>query len=85
MTAPNRTHPDYSHALLVHDNDEELVEGTRAFVEQGLASGDQVLVHGTRDRVALLLEALGTHPRLDYGFDDEMYLDPTRTLFAFQR
>ena len=85
MTPPSRTHPDYSHGLLVHDNDEELLEGTRAFVEQGLASGDQVLVHGTRDRVALLHEALGTHPRLDYGFDDELYLDPTRTLFAYQR
>lgn len=85
MTPPSRTHPDYSHGLLVHDDDEELVEGTRAFVEQGLASGGQVLVHGTRDRVALLQEVLGTHPRLDYGFDEELYLDPTRTLFAYQR
>jgi len=85
MTPPSRTHPDYSHGLLVHDNDEELLDGTRAFVHQGLASGGQVLVHGTRDRVALLHEALGTHPRLEYGFDEELYLEPTRTLFAYQR
>ena len=85
MTPPSRTHPDYSHGLLVHDNDEELIEGTRAFVEQGLASGDQVLVHGTRDRVALLRDVLGTRARLEYGFDEELYLDPTRTLFAYQR
>lgn len=85
MTPRTCTHPDYGHGLLVHDTDDELVEGTRAFVEEGLASGDQVLVHGTRDRVALLHEVLGTHPRLEYGFDEELYLDPTRTLFAYQR
>lgn len=85
MTPQSRTHPGYAHGLLVHDNDDELVEGTRAFVDQGLASGGQVLVHGTRDRVALLGEALGSHPRLEYGFDEELYLEPTRTLFAYQR
>ena len=85
MTPPNRTHPDYSHGLLVHDSDEELVEGTRAFVAEGLASRGHVLVHGTRDRVALLREVLGTHSRLEYGFDEELYLEPTQTLFAYQR
>lgn len=85
MTPPGGTHPDYSHGALVHDNDDELVEGTRAFVEQGLASGGQVLVHGTRDRVGLMREVLGTHPRLEYGFDEELYLEPTQTLFAYQR
>ena len=64
MTAPNRTHRHFSHGALVHDNDDELVEGTRAFVDQGLGSGGQVQVHGTRDRVGLLREVLGTHPRL---------------------
>jgi anti-sigma regulatory factor (Ser/Thr protein kinase) len=29
--------------------------------------------------------ALGDHPRLAYGFDEEMYLKPTSTLFAYQR
>jgi anti-sigma regulatory factor (Ser/Thr protein kinase) len=85
MTSPSRTHPAYSHGLLVHDNDEQLVEGSRAFVDQGLASGGQVLVHGTRDRVALLRDVLGTHPRLEYGFDEELYHEPIRTLFAYQR
>ena len=75
----------YSHGLLVHDNDDELVEGTSAFVEQGLASGGQVLVHGTRDRVGLMRGVLGTHPRLEYGLDEELYQAPTRTLFAYQR
>jgi anti-sigma regulatory factor (Ser/Thr protein kinase) len=85
MTAPNRTHPHFSHGVLVHDNDEELVGGTRAFVAQGLASGGRVRVHGTRDRVGLLREVLGTHPRLEYGFEEELYQAPTRTLFAYQR
>lgn len=75
----------YSHDVLVHEDDDELVAGTRAFVGQALASGGQVLVHGTRDRVGLLREVLGNHPRLEYGFDEELYQEPTKTLFAYQR
>jgi anti-sigma regulatory factor (Ser/Thr protein kinase) len=79
------THPCYSHALLVHATVDELVEGTRAFVAQGLVSGGEVLVHGTRDRVGLMRRVLGSKPRLEYGFDEELYLEPSRTLFAYQR
>ena len=43
----------YSHDLLLHDSDAELVAATRAFVELGLASGGQVLVHSSEDRVAM--------------------------------
>jgi len=78
-------HSAYRHDVLVHEDDEDLVAGTRGFVEQGLASGGQVLVHGTRSRVGLLREVLGDHPRLEYGFDEELYQEPTRTLFAYQR
>jgi anti-sigma regulatory factor (Ser/Thr protein kinase) len=75
----------YGHGLLVHDSDEELVEGTRAFVEQGLACGGHVLVHGTTDRVAFLRGVLGEDRGLEYGFDEELYQAPTPTLFAYQR
>ena len=75
----------YSHGLLVHHDDDELVSGTSDFVERGLDSGGQVLVHGTRDRVGLMREVLGTRPRLEYGFDEDLYQAPTRTLFAYQR
>jgi anti-sigma regulatory factor (Ser/Thr protein kinase) len=86
MTAPRRpSHPDYRHGLLVHDTDDQLVEETRAFVAEGLESGGQVLVHGTRERVGLMRRVLLTHPRLEYGFDEELYLEPTHTLFAYQR
>lgn len=86
MTQRDRVmHSGYSHALLVHDDDDQLVEGTRAFVERGLASGGHVLVHGTRARVGLMREVLETDPRLEYGFDEELYLEPTTTLFAYQR
>lgn len=78
-------HPAFSHGLLVHDTDDELVEETRAFVGQGLESDGQVLVHGTRDRVGLMRRVLRDHPRLEYGFDEELYLQPTSTLFAYQR
>lgn len=85
MKTSSQTHSAYRHGLLVHDTDEELVEGTRAFVARGLASGGDVLVHGTRDRVALMRDAVGSHPRLGYGFDEELYQAPMRTLFAYQR
>jgi hypothetical protein len=85
MTVPSGTHPEYSHGLLVHDTDDELVEETRAFVGQGLDSGGQVLVHGTRDRVGLMQRVFGNRAGLEYGFDEEMYLEPTRTLFGYQR
>ena len=52
----------YSHDLLLHDSDEDLVEGTVAFVEQGLASGGQVLVHSSEERVTMLREAPGDAP-----------------------
>ena len=75
----------YSHDLLLHGCDDELVAATRAFVERGLASGGQVLVHSSEERVAMLRVAVGSHPRLDYGLDRELYLSPTNTLFAYER
>ncbi len=77
---------EYSHDLLLHEGEDAwLVQGTRAFVEQGLESGGHVLVHSSEERVALLQRALGSHPRLEYGLDQDLYLTPTRTLFAYQR
>ncbi|MGN6635164.1 MAG: MEDS domain-containing protein [Oryzihumus sp.] len=75
----------YSHDLLVHDTDEELVRATQDFVAQGLDSGGQVLVHSSHERVALLRDALEPHPRLTYGYDEDLYRSPTTTLFAYQR
>ena len=72
----------FSHDLLLHDSDAELVSGTRAFVQQGLASGGQVLVHSTEAQVALLRDELGSHPRLTYGLDQDLYQSPTATLFT---
>lgn len=85
MVLSSSTHGRYSHELLVHDRDEDLVEGTRAFVELGLASGAHVLVHGTSGHVALLHDVLGDTPGLEYGFDEELYQAPMRTLFTYQQ
>ena len=85
MTTTSTAHSAYHHSLLVHDTDEELVESTRAFVARGLTSGGDVLVHGSRDRVDLMRRVLDPHPRLEYGFDEELYVAPMRTLFAYQR
>ena len=62
-----------------------MVPGTLAFVQEGLASGGEVLVHGTEDRVAMLREVLGTHPRLTYGLDQDLYQSPMATLFRYQQ
>ena len=85
MTATSRTHPDFRHVLLVHDNDDELFEGIRAFVAQGLTSDGDVMVLGTRDRLGLMRELIGSDPRLEYGCVEDLYVDPMRTLFDFQR
>jgi len=78
-------HGCYSHDLLIHDDDRELVDGTLAFVRQGLSSGGQVLVHSSEERVAMLHAALGSHPRLEYGLDRDLYLTPMSTLFDYER
>ena len=85
MTTSSQMHSAFRHGVLVHDTDEELIEGTRAFVARGLESGADVLVHGPRGRVDLMRAALGSDPRLAYGFDEELYQAPMRTLFAYQR
>jgi anti-sigma regulatory factor (Ser/Thr protein kinase) len=74
----------YSHDLLVHDSDEDVVAATQAFVERGLASGGQVLVHSSEQHVDMLRDALGSRPRLSYGLDSDLYLSPSRTLFAYE-
>ena len=81
----DRVHPEYGHGLLVHHDDDELVQGTRTFVKQGLASGGNVVVRGPRDRVDTMREVLGVHPHLTYGFDEDAYLAPTRALFGYQK
>lgn len=75
----------FSHDLLLHDEDADLVAEARTFVERGLASGGQVIVHGPAERVALLREALGASPRLEYGLSRDVLRSPFATLFAAQR
>jgi len=79
------THPAYRHAVLVHDTDEELDRGVRAFVARGLDAGADVLVHSTADHVDRMRRVLEPHPRLTFGLDEELYQEPTHTLFAYQR
>jgi anti-sigma regulatory factor (Ser/Thr protein kinase) len=81
----DRVHSEYGHELLVHHDDDELVEGTRTFVRQGLASSGHVVVHGPTDRVDAMRKVLGVHPRLTYGLEEDAYLAPTRALFGYQK
>lgn len=85
MRPASGTHPNFRHVLLVHDDDDQLVEGVDAFVTEGLTSDGDAMVLGTRDRLGLMREVFGVHPRLDYGSVEELYKDPMRTLFTFQR
>ena len=81
----NITPGSYTHDVLLHSNDDEVITGTRAFVERGLETGGRVLVHGTRERVAMMRDVFGSPPGLEYGFDEELYQAPLQTLFAYQR
>ena len=83
---PRQRQPDgFSHDLLLHDSDLALVQGTPAFVQQGLASGGQVLVHSTEDQVAMLREGPGLSSPATYGLDQDLYQSPIATLFRYQR
>ncbi|HSE10015.1 MAG TPA: MEDS domain-containing protein [Nocardioidaceae bacterium] len=75
----------YTHDVLLHENDGELIHATKAFVTEGLEAGGNVLVHSSEDRVELFKGVLGSHPRLTYGLDQDLYLTPSSTLFAYQR
>jgi anti-sigma regulatory factor (Ser/Thr protein kinase) len=77
--------PDFQHEVLIHDDDASLVSATRRFVACGLRAGADVLVHSNRSQVALLQDELGSHERLSYGYDEELYASPTTTLFEYQR
>ena len=79
---PGRT---FTHDLLLHDGPDQLVDGVRAFVDQGLRSGGQVLIHGTQGRLDMVRDALGTHARLDYGLTSDLFRQPMSRLFATQR
>jgi anti-sigma regulatory factor (Ser/Thr protein kinase) len=81
----HRSAAGLQHELLIHHDDDQLVAGTREFIAEGLRAGGQVLVHGARERLPLLRDAVGEHPRLQYAFDEDVYLQPMRTLFAYQR
>lgn len=85
MTRASCAHPEFRHVLLVHDNDDQLVEGVSAFVTEGLTSGGDVMVLGTQDRLGLMREVFGSRPRLEYGSVEDLYVAPMRTLFNFQR
>ena len=80
-----RTSSGFSHDLLLHDSDAELIAATLAFVRQGLAAVGKVLVLGTDSRIATLRDALGTRPGLTYARDRDLYQSPTATLFSHQR
>ena len=85
MAPASCPHPDFRHELLVHDDDDQLVEGVGGFVAEGLESGGDVVVLSTEDRLGQMRERLGAHPRLEYGSVEQFYRSPMRTLFTFQR
>jgi len=75
----------FSHDLLLHDGHNELVDGIRAYVDQGLESGGQVVVHGAEGDLATIREAVGSHPRLEYALTGDLFPTPMKALFATQR
>ena len=74
----------FSHDLLLHHRDDDFVDGARAFINQGLGAGGEVVVNGPQDQVATLRESLGDHKRLVYAPDGERCRCSLGALFATQ-
>ena len=75
----------FSHDVLLHHGQDELVDGIRAYVERGLGSGGHVMIHGTESHLATMRKVLGRHARLDYQLTSDLFRAPVRTLFSTQR
>jgi anti-sigma regulatory factor (Ser/Thr protein kinase) len=77
-------HNGLRHNALVYESDNAYVERVEAFLKEGLDAGEAAIVAGTRDRLALMREALGPDPEgVAYVDVSSFYTRPARTLAAY--
>ena len=85
MSAPH-AHTPFQHEALLYDGLDDLAAHAAAFVREGLAAGEPVLVAMTAGRLAALREALGADAE-GVTFVDmaQVGRNPARMIPAFQR
>jgi MEDS: MEthanogen/methylotroph, DcmR Sensory domain len=73
------------HDLLLFGSDADLVAAGWAFIDDGIAAGDWVIVHGGEHEVELLREAFNDDPRVSFGPGRERYQHMMATIGEYQR
>jgi anti-sigma regulatory factor (Ser/Thr protein kinase) len=72
------------HDALVYESDEEYVERSVRFLREGLKAGEGCLVANTRDRLAMMREALGGDAdRVAFVDAASVYTRPAHTVAAY--
>ncbi|MEA2361168.1 MAG: hypothetical protein QOD71_313 [Thermoleophilaceae bacterium] len=78
------SHAGLRHNAFVYQSDDQYTGQAAPFLEEGLSGGEAALVAGTRDRLALMRDALGSTSKhvtfLDIG---SAYTRPARTLGVY--
>jgi hypothetical protein len=73
------------HGALLFATDDELVDGTRVLVRDGLVAGDPVLVVGDHHAVQVLRDAWDDDPRISFAEQRVFYESPMQTIAGLQR
>jgi anti-sigma regulatory factor (Ser/Thr protein kinase) len=74
------------HDAFVYDSDAQYCAEGGGFLEEGLAAGEAAVVAGTRDRLAVMRDTLGsTAKRVTFVDIGSTYTRPARTLGAYSR
>ncbi len=72
------------HHVFVHESDDEYVARSVAFLQEGLEAGEGAIVGNTRDRLAMMRDALGPDAdRVAFVDNASIYTRPARAVAAY--
>lgn len=72
------------HHAFIYESDEEYVEGTAAFLKEGLDAGEAAIVGNTRDGLAMMRDALGADAhRVAFVDVSATYTRPAHTVASY--
>ena len=74
----------FSHDVLIHDSDDQLLETVVPFLQAGMESGESAVVCCTPPTTALVQRELGPDPRVTYLDYDSTYSTPIGAIAAYQ-
>jgi anti-sigma regulatory factor (Ser/Thr protein kinase) len=77
---------ELAHNAFIYESDDQYVDGALSYMRDGLEAGERVIVASTKDRLAVLREALGDERErvrmIDVG---SLYSRPARTSASYHR